>query len=37
LAPEGRALRAEGDEWMAREQVRDPARLTAMLVPGWRD
>jgi hypothetical protein len=34
---EGRALLAEAGAWMAREQVRDPARLTAMLLPGWRD
>ena len=34
---EGRSLLAEADDWIAREQVRDPARMTAMLVPGWRD
>jgi hypothetical protein len=32
----GRALCAEADAWYAGQGVKDPARMTAMLVPGWR-
>jgi hypothetical protein len=33
---EGRALVAAVDRWLTDERVRDPARFTAMLAPGWR-
>ena len=32
---EGRALVAEADAWMAGQQVRNPARLAAVLAPGF--
>lgn len=33
---EGADLTAAGQLWMAREGVRNPARMTAALLPGWR-
>jgi serine/threonine protein kinase len=33
--PEGRALAARADEWMARQQIRDPDRMTAAFAPGF--
>lgn len=32
---EGAALVAESDAWMAAQGVRNPERLTAMVLPGW--
>jgi hypothetical protein len=34
---EGRRLIADADSWMAGQQIRNPARMTAMLVPGFRE
>ena len=33
---EGASLIRTADEWMASQTVRNPARLTAMLAPGFR-
>jgi hypothetical protein len=32
---EGRALIAQADVWYAAQSVKNPARMTAMLLPGW--
>jgi hypothetical protein len=32
---EGVALRATADAWMSERGVANPARMTAMLIPGW--
>ena len=32
---EGAALIAQADAWYAAQGVKDPARMTALLVPGW--
>jgi hypothetical protein len=32
--PEGRDLEADAESWMAAQDIRDPERFTAMLVPG---
>jgi hypothetical protein len=34
---EGRRLIAEADSWMASQQIRGTARLTALLAPGFRE
>jgi hypothetical protein len=34
---EGRQLMAAADSWMAGQKVRNPARMTAMLAPGFRE
>lgn len=34
---EGLALRAEADRWMAAQQIRQPAAMTRLVAPGWRD
>jgi hypothetical protein len=34
---EGRDLVARADVWMTGQAIRDPARMTAMLIPGFRD
>jgi hypothetical protein len=33
----GRELIAETDEWMAKEGIKNPTRMTRMLAPGWED
>ena len=33
----GRELRRQSDEWMAAQDVRNPALLTRMLAPGFPD
>ena len=33
----GRALVAEADAWMAAQGIRNPARMTRMLAPGFPD
>ena len=35
--PEGEALVTQADSWMKGQQVRDPARMAAMLAPGMRE
>jgi serine/threonine protein kinase len=32
---EGAALHAESERWMAGQEVANPERMTAMLIPGW--
>jgi len=32
---EGAALSAQAQAWYAQQAVTNPARMTAMLVPGW--
>ena len=34
---EGGTLRAESEAWMTAQTIRNPARLTAMLAPGFAD
>jgi hypothetical protein len=31
----GRALSAEADSWYAAQGVKNPARMTEMVLPGW--
>jgi serine/threonine protein kinase/tetratricopeptide (TPR) repeat protein len=33
----GRELIAEVDDWMRKQEIRNPARMTRMLAPGWRE
>jgi hypothetical protein len=33
----GRELRRHGDQWMARQQIKNPAGMTRMLTPGFPD
>ena len=34
---DGRKLIARADSWMASQMIRDPARMAAMLAPGFPD
>jgi hypothetical protein len=34
---QGRSLVAQADSWMAAQQIRSPARMVAMLAPGFRE
>ncbi len=34
---EGRDLVARADAWMTGQEIREPARMTAMLIPGFAD
>jgi hypothetical protein len=33
--PEGQALLAQADAWMAGQNIRNPTRVTAMMAPGF--
>jgi hypothetical protein len=33
----GRALMAEADDWMRSQEIKNPALMTRMLAPGWRE
>ena len=33
----GRDLQRQADEWMARQQIKNPAGMTRMLAPGFAD
>jgi hypothetical protein len=34
---QGRALQRQADEWMAAQHIKNPACMTRMLAPGFRD
>ena len=33
----GRSLRSEADRWMAAQEIRDPAAMTRLVTPGFKD
>ena len=33
----GQSLRREADEWMASQEIRNPAAMTRLLAPGFPD
>lgn len=35
LGDEGRELTAQGEEWMSRQQIKNPAAVTNLMAPGF--